>query len=46
MANIGKVNFDHPSMFDWELIKETINDLKQGKDVIIPDYNYVTCKRN
>ncbi len=24
MANIGKVNFDHPSMFDWDLVKETV----------------------
>ena len=46
MANIGKVNFDHPSMFDWDLIKETIEKLRQGEDVTIPDYNYVTCKRN
>ena len=46
MANIGKVNFDHPSMFDWELIKETLQKLKKGEDVVIPDYNYVTCKRN
>ncbi len=46
MENIGKVNFDHPSMFDWDLIKQTLAKLKQGKDVTIPDYNYVTCKRN
>ena len=46
MANIGKVNFDHPSMFDWELLKETIREIKRGQDVTIPDYNYVTCKRN
>ena len=46
MANIGKVNFDHPSMFDWELMKVTLNKLKRGEDVMIPDYNYTTCKRN
>ena len=43
MANIGKVNFDHPSMFDWDLMKETLDALKRGEDVSIPDYNYVTC---
>ena len=46
MANIGKVNFDHPSMFDWDLMKDVISQLKRGQDVTIPDYNYVTCKRN
>ena len=46
MADIGKVNFDHPSMFDWELLKETLEKLRNGQDVTIPDYNYVTCKRN
>ena len=46
MANIGKVNFDHPSMFDWDLVKETLHILGKGEDVVIPDYNYVTCKRN
>lgn len=43
MENIGKVNFDHPSMFDWELIRETLDALNRGEDVTIPDYNYVTC---
>ena len=46
MENIGKVNFDHPSMFDWELIRSTLDALKRGEDVTIPDYNYVTCQRN
>ena len=46
MENIGKVNFDHPSMFDWDLVKETFNKLRNGEDVEIPDYNYITCKRN
>ena len=46
MANIGKVNFDHPDMFDWQLLKKTLTRLRAGQDVVIPDYNYVTCKRN
>lgn len=45
MSNIGNVNFDHPEMFDWVLLKETLDQLKQGKNVCIPDYNYLTCKR-
>ena len=46
MENIGKVNFDHPAMFDWVLLKNTLTRLRGGEDVVIPDYNYVTCKRN
>lgn len=45
MANIGSVNFDHPEMFDWVLLKDTLEQLKAGNDVWIPDYSYVTCKR-
>ena len=45
MANIGSVNFDHPSMFDWPLLKQTFLQLQQGQDVVIPKYDYVTCKR-
>ena len=32
-------------MFDWDLVKETLQKLGRGEDVEIPDYNYVTCKR-
>ena len=46
MKNIGKVNFDHPDMFDWVLLKQTLDKFTRGEDVTIPDYNYVTCKRN
>jgi len=45
MANIGMVNFDHPSIFDWDLVKETLAKLSRGEDVMIPDYDYATCKR-
>ena len=24
IADIGSVNFDHPSMFDWVLLRETL----------------------
>ena len=46
LENIGKYNFDHPAAFDWPLAREVINDLCQRKDVIIPSYNYKTCKRD
>lgn len=46
IADIKNVNFDHPEIFDWELLRKTLNELKEGKDVWIPDYNYKTCLRN
>lgn len=45
MADIGNVNFDHPQIFDWDLLKETLQSLREGNDVILPDYDYKTCKR-
>lgn len=46
MANIGKYNFDHPDAFDWELAREVIKKLARKQDVVIPRYNYKTCKRD
>jgi len=45
MADIGNLNFDHPRMFDWELLNATLRKLEKGEDVMIPNYNYKTCKR-
>jgi uridine kinase len=45
MQNIGNVNFDHPQIFDWDLLKITLQQLSEGKDVLLPDYDYKTCKR-
>jgi uridine kinase len=45
MQDIGNVNFDHPQIFDWELLKQTLTFLREGKDVVLPDYDYMTCKR-
>jgi len=38
-------NFDHPDAFDWELIEETLLNLKQGRTVRIPHYDFVTHSR-
>lgn len=45
MANIGSVNFDHPGIFDWKLLRDVLKRLQNGEDVLIPDYDYKTCKR-
>jgi len=38
-------NFDHPDAFDFELLIETLDKLKQGKCVDVPIYNFVTHSR-
>lgn len=45
MADIKNVNFDHPEIFDWALMRQTLQELREGKDVYIPDYDYKTCLR-
>ena len=43
---MGSYNFDHPDAFDWELMRETLFKLVNHEDVILPRYNYKTCKRD
>jgi len=42
----NEYNFDHPDSFDFKLLKETLQSLKQGKKVEVPIYNFVTHRRN
>lgn len=44
--NVGKYNFDHPNAFDWDLIRETFAKLCRREDIVIPRYNYKTCRRD
>ena len=45
IADIKNVNFDHPEIFDFALLRQTLKKLKNGEDVEIPEYDYTTCKR-
>lgn len=36
-----KVNYDHPKAFDWKLMKEQLLDLKNGKAINKPIYDFV-----
>lgn len=40
-----KPNFDHPHAFDWQLLKDHITNLKRGKSVEVPVYDFVTSSR-
>jgi len=45
LAGQNQHNFDHPDAFDFELLKETLQRLKEGKKVEVPIYNFVTHRR-
>lgn len=44
-AHSGDYNFDHPDAFDYTRLKETLIQLKHGKSVEIPVYDFVTHSR-
>ena len=41
-----KINFDHPSSIEFELLVDHIIQLKAGKTVQEPIYSYLTCVRS
>ncbi len=36
----AKINFDHPKSFDWKLINQQLRDLKNGKAIEKPIYDF------
>ena len=44
-AGRNEHNFDNPEAFDFPLLKETLQRLKEGKKVDVPIYNFVTHRR-
>ena len=41
----GKANYDHPDAFDWALLLEQLHELKMGKTVQAPIYDFTTSQR-
>ena len=39
--NITGFNFDHPDAFDNDLLVEHLNDLKNGKPIQMPQYDFI-----
>lgn len=39
------INFDHPDAFDWELLTEQIQALRQGRSIEQPTYSYLVSNR-
>lgn len=46
LDELRKMNYDHPDAFDWELLEEHINALRQGKAIEQPVYSVLTCDRS
>lgn len=44
-SNITAFNFDHPDAFDTDLMLSHLMKLKNGEDVDIPQYDFVTHSR-
>jgi len=45
LRNVKEYNFDHPDSFDWDLMSQTIRDLRDGKPIKVPVYDFVTHSR-
>ncbi len=41
----GSVNFDHPSSLDFDLLAQHLDQLKNGKSIDVPVYDFVTHSR-
>lgn len=41
----GSVNFDHPSSLDFDLLAKGLAELKTGKSIEVPIYEFATHKR-
>ena len=42
----GKPNFDHPNAFDWNLLRQHLSELKEGKSIKSPIYDFATSARS
>lgn len=40
-----KINFDHPSSIEFNLLVDHLTRLKKGESIGMPIYSYVTCAR-
>ncbi|MBI3543980.1 MAG: uridine kinase, partial [Deltaproteobacteria bacterium] len=41
----GKPNYDHPDSFDWPLMRNQLQTLKDGNPIHVPVYDFVTSTR-
>lgn len=41
----AKINFDHPSSIEFNLLVKHLDSLKEGETIGMPIYSYLTCAR-
>ena len=46
MEERQKINFDHPDAFEWSLISNHLQMLKEGQAIEQPVYDYITSTRS
>ena len=39
------MNYDEPASIEWDLLCRQLKELKEGKDVEMPTYDFLTCSR-
>ncbi|KAF9940867.1 hypothetical protein BGZ75_003369 [Mortierella antarctica] len=42
----GLYNFDHPDAFDWDLLAQVMDDIKEGNFTKLPKFNFSTKRRS
>lgn len=40
-----KMNYDEPASIEWSLLTKHIKELKEGRDIEMPTYDFLTCAR-
>lgn len=40
-----KMNYDEPASIEWTLLCKHLQDLKEGKEIEMPTYDFITCSR-
>lgn len=45
MEERKKINFDHPNAFDWKLLTQQIQELREHKSIEQPTYSYLISNR-
>ena len=40
-----KMNYDEPAAIEWSLLCKHLRDLKEGKAIEMPTYDFLTCSR-
>ncbi len=40
-----KMNYDEPASIEWSLLSKHLKELKEGKAIEMPTYDFITCSR-